>query len=194
MSEHRTQTIHPGPALAGLRRVFVTLVALCGIVAIGAWLPRAGNVDAGFLASPEATPISASRTLDDVITALRTAGLAVEETDQTVQHDFFAVPATILRVDGQDLQVLIYPSEAARTADSDRISEHGTEIGTSMIMWIATPHFVAVGNVLTLFVSNDEGLAQRIAEAIAGLAPAVPASPVASPMADHGTGSRLSGA
>lgn len=166
------------------RRRAVTVLGLLAVLAAGLlWSAGGGPVRAGALASPVASPAdgTAVRTIEDVIAALRAAGLAVERTDQTVEQPFFAVPATILRVNGQDLQVFVYPTVAARTADSDQISADGTQIGTSMVSWIAKPHFTAVDNVLTLFVSNDEGLAQRIAAAVAGVGTPERASPVASP-------------
>jgi hypothetical protein len=130
-----------------------------------------------------ATPGSAVWTIDDVVRALQEQGLTVESTGQMVRHDFFTVPAMIIRVNGQDLQVLIYPSEAARTSDSEQISDDGAQVGTSMITWVAKPHFVAAGNVLTLFVSNDEVLARQIAAAVMTLAPSEISSPIASPAA-----------
>jgi hypothetical protein len=106
-----------------------------------------------------------------VVSALRRTGLIVEETDQSVTHEFFSVPATIIRVNNLDLQVFIYPSVAEREADSSTIRGEGYEIGTSMVSWIETPHFATAGNVITLLVSNDADLAAAIEQALANLAP-----------------------
>lgn len=165
--------------VAPMRRVLLTLGAIVGLTWVVAW-SLGGTADAGFAATPIASP-SPTRTLSDVVAALERAGLAVEPTSQTLEQPFFAVPATIVRVEGQDLQVFVYASTAARTADSDQISADGTTVGTSMVMWVAKPHFTAAENVLTLFVSNDEALAKRIADAVADLAGPGRASPVASP-------------
>lgn len=138
-------------------------------------------------ASPAASPVAApTLTLDDVVAALTDAGLAVEATDQTVEQPFFTVSANIIRVEGQDLQVFVYASTAARSADSEQISADGTSVGTSMITWIAAPHFTTADNVLALFVSNDEALARRIADAISGVSAAKDATPVASPQPEGG--------
>lgn len=183
MSKQRPFAGRSTMGFINIGRLFLALALLMGVGTATYWARGAGTVVAGLDASPEPGSAEEQLTLDDVVAVLRDAGLTVEVTDQTVTQDFFAVPATIVRVNGQDLQVFIYGSEDARKADSDQISEDGTQIGTSMITWVAKPHFVPAANVLTLFVSNDEDLAQQIADAIERLEPLDLASPVASPVA-----------
>jgi hypothetical protein len=126
------------------------------------------------IASPRAspgsgTPTAGILTVADLVAALRAGGLAVEETDQRIEQTFFVVPAEILRVEGVDLQVFVYPSVAARAADSDQISPDGSTIGTTMVTWLAPPHFASAGNVLTLLLTDDDALAARVEDVVAGL-------------------------
>ena len=167
--------------VSNARRI-VPFGVLCSLVVAG----LLGLVVSAGVTSGAATPEAAggrTLTLDDVVAALQAGGLAVEETDQTIEQPFFAVPARIVRVEGQDLQVFVYPSDEARTADSDQISPDGTQVGTAMVTWVAKPHFVAAANLLTLFVSDDEELAERIGAAVRSLDAGATASPVASPVA-----------
>jgi hypothetical protein len=160
--------------------VLFALVVLVLIGATGTRL-RSGAAWATGAASPAASPSPTLHTLDDVVAALRGAGLAAEATEATVAQPFFAIPAQVVRVDGQELQVFVYPSEAARRSDSDQISPNGRQVGTSVIAWVAPPHFTTAANVLVLLVSTDEELARRVGQAVTGLAPAEDATPVASP-------------
>ena len=95
--------------------------------------------------------------------------LTVEQTDQTVLHPFFRVPGQIVRVNGQDLQVFVYPDATARKSDSARISADGTLIAGEVVEWPVTPRFAATGNVLTVLLSEDARLAGRVERAVGTL-------------------------
>jgi hypothetical protein len=120
--------------------------------------------------SPVATPVADGLLeVADVAAVLRSGGLRVEETGQSVESGLFGVPSALLRVDGVDLQVLVYPSVAERVADSDRISDDGTMIGTVAVRWIAPPHFAFAGNIITLILTDDDALADRVEELVGTL-------------------------
>jgi penicillin-binding protein 2 len=95
--------------------------------------------------------------------------LTVEQTDQTVLHPFFRVPGQIVRVNGQDLQVFLYPNATARKSDSARISADGRLIAGEVVSWPVTPRFVAFGNVLAVLLSSDARLGGRVERAISTL-------------------------
>ena len=135
-------------------------------------------------ATPGATPGPRLLALADVIGALRDLGLTVEDTGETVQHGFFAVPGQIVLVDGADLQVFVYPDAAARERDAATIDPDGSAIGTTMVDWIAPPHFTSAGNLLVLLLTADEDLAADVDLAVTGLV--TTATPVASPGATLG--------
>lgn len=90
-----------------------------------------------------------------LIESLRNRGAAVE-VGGPVSQPFFSVPGQILRVNGGDVQTFEYASEAEAGADAARVSPDGLTIGTTMVSWIATPHFFRGGRVLALYVGDDE--------------------------------------
>lgn len=90
----------------------------------------------------------------ELVDALRAAGATVESAG-TVEQPFFSVAGQIIRVDGVDVQVFEYVDETAREAESEQISLDGTSVGTSMITWVAPPHFWARGRVIVLYVGTD---------------------------------------
>jgi penicillin-binding protein 2 len=95
--------------------------------------------------------------------------LTVDQTDQTVLHPFFAAPGQVIRVDGQDLQVFVYPNATARKSDSARISADGRLIAGEVVNWPVPPSFSSQGNVLTVLLSTNTQLAGRIDRAVGTL-------------------------
>ncbi len=79
--------------------------------------------------------------------------LTVEQTDETILHPFFRVPGQLVRVNGQDLQVFIYPDATSRKSDSARISADGTMIAGEVVSWPAEPTFASSANVLAVLIS-----------------------------------------
>jgi len=86
--------------------------------------------------------------------ALRAAGAQVEAGD-SVEQPFFTVMGQILKVDGADVQFFEYESAEAMEAEAALVSADGGSVGTSMMMWMATPHFFKSGRVLVLYVGDD---------------------------------------
>jgi hypothetical protein len=85
---------------------------------------------------------------------LRTAGAKVEVGD-SVEQAFFTVKGRIIKVNGADVQVFEYESAEAMEADASQVSADGGSVGTSMVAWMATPHFFKSGRVLVLYVGDD---------------------------------------
>ena len=102
---------------------------------------------------------------------LQSAGMDVEMGD-TVEQPFFAVNGRIIKVNDADVQVFEYQSAETMEADAVQVSADGGSIGTSMISWMATPHFFKSGSVLVLYVGDDitilEALKNIIGEQFAG--------------------------
>ncbi|MCI0395951.1 MAG: hypothetical protein L0322_13575, partial [Chloroflexi bacterium] len=92
-----------------------------------------------------------------LLEALEKAGATVELTGE-VNQPFFAVSGRNIQVNGLDVQVFEYPSEAEAEADAALISSDGFEIGTTIVEWIGTPHFYQRGKVIVLFVGDDADL------------------------------------
>jgi hypothetical protein len=98
---------------------------------------------------------------------LRAAGATIES-DETVMQDFFSVEGRILKVNGADVQVFEYKSVEAMEAEAALVSADGGSVGTSMIMWMASPHFFKSGRVLVLYVGDDAAILDLLKDALGG--------------------------
>src|SRR5918998_1665057 len=115
---------------------------------------------------PRDVPASALQTVYVRTAQLLGKTLTVEQTDQTVLYPFFRVPGQVVRVNGQDLQVFVYPDATARKSDSARISADGQLIAGEVVTWPTTPRFISAGNVLAVLLSMDSQLGGRVDRAI----------------------------
>ena len=92
-----------------------------------------------------------------LIEALR-AGKATVEMGEAVEQAFFTVKGQIIKVNGADVQVFEYASASEMEAEAKLVAADGGSIGTSMVMWMATPHFFKSGRTLVLYVGDDTAL------------------------------------
>ncbi|MFN8591519.1 MAG: penicillin-binding protein 2 [Thermomicrobiales bacterium] len=118
---------------------------------------------------PLSVPEGARQTIYARTAQLLGKTLTVEQTDQTVLHPFFRVPGQLVRVNGQDLQIFVYPNETARKSDSARISADGKLIAGQTAEWPMPPRFSTGGNVLGVLLTADGRLAGRVDRAISNL-------------------------
>ena len=89
-----------------------------------------------------------------LMVALGKAGEKVE-LGNSVEQPFFSIKGRILKVNGVDVQVFEYKSAEAMEADAAQVSPDGGSVGTSMVTWMATPHFFKAGRVIVLYVGDD---------------------------------------
>jgi hypothetical protein len=94
--------------------------------------------------------------LDTLVDGLQTAGATVEMAG-TVSQPFFTPEGQVITVNGQDVQVFQYESEAEAKAEADLVSLDGSSVGTSMMNWIAPPHFYNSEQLIVLYVGDDIG-------------------------------------
>lgn len=104
--------------------------------------------------APQGDESVAVEDLGSLSQALRTAGATIESTE-TIKQDFFTVDGRILKVNDVDMQVFEYKSAEAMEAEAALVAPDGGSVGTSMMMWMATPHFFKSGSVLVLYVGDD---------------------------------------
>jgi hypothetical protein len=107
---------------------------------------------------------SAIQNLDSLVAAFRAAGMTVEP-GGPIDQPFFKVQGQSLKVNGGDVQAYVYDSAQAMEADASQISADGSSIGTTMADWIGTPHFFKTGNILILYLGDDQtilGLLQNL--------------------------------
>ena len=120
-----------------------------------------GGKAAAAEAASETEPIASQpATLEDLaslVAALGAAGATVEPAE-SVQQVFFTAAGLIVRVNGADVQVFEYATAEAMETDAAQVSADGGSIGTSMVSWMATPHFYKAGRILVLYVGDDRSI------------------------------------
>jgi hypothetical protein len=90
-----------------------------------------------------------------LIAALQASGATVE-TGEAVSQPFFTPEASIIKVNGADVQVFEYESAEAMEEEASQVAPDGGSIGTSMVNWMDTPHFYKAGRMIALYVGSDE--------------------------------------
>ncbi len=88
---------------------------------------------------------------------LRTAGATAELGDE-VSQPFFSVIGKVIKVNGQDIQVFEYADAEAARAEATLVSSDGTSVGTTMISWMAAPHFYRLDRMIVLYIGDEASL------------------------------------
>lgn len=106
---------------------------------------------------PQATNSANSLKVEDqasLLLGLQTAGATTELVD-TVTQDFFTPEGKNIKVNGADIQVFEYENAEAMERETSQVAPDGGSVGTSMMMWMDTPHFYKAGQIIVLYVGND---------------------------------------
>ncbi|HSA98369.1 MAG TPA: hypothetical protein VLF17_04750 [Candidatus Nitrosotenuis sp.] len=91
-----------------------------------------------------------------LIAAIESRGILVQHKENlSAESSTFSVPIRVISVGGADVQVFEFKDEAKAEASSLTVSEDGTEIGTSIIRWMDTPHFYTKGKIIVLYVGQN---------------------------------------
>jgi len=94
-------------------------------------------------------------TTSSLVDELRRAGLAVQDAG-TVRQPFFSVPARVYQVDGRDLQVYEFATEADAESAASEVAPAGSPIGTTMVTWMAAPHFFRKERLLVNYIGTSD--------------------------------------
>jgi hypothetical protein len=108
-------------------------------------------------AQQEAPPVSHGGPVSDYVSLidnLRAANATVNPAGE-VSQPFFSVKGQVIEVNGEDVQVFEYIDKAAAEAEARLVSPDGSSIGTSMVSWIAPPHFYQAGRIIVLYVGES---------------------------------------
>ncbi len=89
---------------------------------------------------------------------LRAAGATVEPAGEVINQPFFSVTGSIITVNGGDVQVFEYADAATAEAEAALVSPDGSSVGTSMVGWVASPHFYRVEKLIVLYVGDGEAV------------------------------------
>lgn len=80
---------------------------------------------------------------------------AEAESGEQVEQPFFSVRGTTIDLNGESVQVFEYDSAETMESDAVLVDADGGSIGTSMVNWMATPHFYKKGRILVLYVGDN---------------------------------------
>ena len=100
-----------------------------------------------------------------LVDTLRAAGATVDASG-TVSQPFFAPQGQILTVNGEDVQAFEFPSTEEANAVAETVSADGSSIGTSMVGWVAPPHFYKTGKLIVIYVGSDGGVISALQAAM----------------------------
>ena len=100
--------------------------------------------------------------------ALRAAGATVNPAG-AVSQPFFAPQGQVLSVNGEDVQVFEFGSAEEADTVTQSISADGSSIGTSMVGWVAPPHFYRAGQLIVIYVGSNDDVISALQEAMVGL-------------------------
>jgi hypothetical protein len=86
---------------------------------------------------------------------LRASSLTVEPAGE-ISQPFFSVEGQLITVNGSDtVQVFEYTDAAAADAEASQVAPDGLSVGTTSILWVATPHFYKKGKLIVLYVGDN---------------------------------------
>ncbi|HEX2991240.1 MAG TPA: hypothetical protein VHO49_11210 [Anaerolineales bacterium] len=127
----------------------------------------AGCATQGVSGSPvDTTPSGEVQELEGLVEALQAEGAEVELGD-AIEQPFLSVPGQIVKVNGADVQVFEYASAEDLGLEASQVSEDGSSIGTSIVSWMAPPHFHRSGRLLVLYVGEDQAIIELL-ESVVG--------------------------
>jgi hypothetical protein len=108
-------------------------------------------------------------TLDEqaLVEDLRAAGATVALGD-TVEQPFFSVTGQVIAVNDGDVQFFIYEGAEAAEEQAALVSPAGDSVGTSIMMWMGSPHFYRLENVIALYVGDDSSVIGALETALGG--------------------------
>lgn len=92
---------------------------------------------------------------------------AEAQSGESVEQPFFSVIGTTINLNGESVQVFEYDSAETMESDAVLVDADGSSIGTSMVSWMATPHFYKKGRILVLYV-GDNAETQGLLESVLG--------------------------
>ncbi len=90
---------------------------------------------------------------------------AVVEKVGEVTQPFFSVPGQVFSLNGSQIQLFVYEDMTAATSEAGQVSPEGTAVGPHSMMWMATPHFYHVEDVIVLYIGDDKVTLALLAEA-----------------------------
>ena len=129
-------------------------ILLVLLVTFASMVSACANVSTPTLPAATTEP-SAVEDKASLMAALQTSSAAVETSDSITQ-DFFSPEGNIIKVNGADVQVFEYESPEAMENEASQVAPDGGSVGTSMMMWMDTPHFYKAGRIIAIYIGSDQ--------------------------------------
>ena len=128
-------------------------------------------LDSGLSAAPGAPcPETGAWRRCNLEKRLERSGFVVVRGDTTVRHPFLDVPGTAYRLGVDELQVFIYPSEAARKRDLADIDATTVSPPNAPAIWAARPTLITSNNLAAILIGGSSRQVERVQNALtAGL-------------------------
>lgn len=98
---------------------------------------------------------------DQLVAGLMADGYNTENLG-SISQPFFEPLGQRIGLDGQEIQVFEFETEADAASSSEAISPDGGSVGTSMVTWISTPHFYRSGKLIVIYVGVDEDVIKAL--------------------------------
>lgn len=92
-----------------------------------------------------------------LIDNLRANGALVNPSGD-ISQPFFSIKGQKITVNGDDVQVFEYPDAVAADAEAALVSPDGSSIGTTMVNWVASPHFYKKDKLIVLYVGDTTAI------------------------------------
>jgi len=99
-----------------------------------------------------------------LIDPLLATGAEVKVTGEVVSEGIFSVDGSVFEVNGERVQVMNYGDAAALEAEATRISPDGSSVGTTMVMWVGSPHFFSTESLIALYVGDSPTVIEALAK------------------------------
>ena len=106
------------------------------------------------------SPVTGSA-LDSLLATLHGAGMDASVGGE-VPKSFFSVAGKVLLLNGEELQVYEYPAMEAAEAEAASVSADGSMLGTAVFDWTSTPHFFRSGNLIVVYVGENQSVIQAL--------------------------------
>ena len=111
---------------------------------------------------PDVQAVRVGRSTGQLIDPLLATGAEVRVTAEVVKQPFFSVGGTIILVDGERVQVMEYRDATALEAEAAHISPKGSSTGTTMVSWVAAPHFFRTETAIVLYVGENPKVVEAL--------------------------------
>jgi hypothetical protein len=92
--------------------------------------------------------------MSELIKALRAQGVDAKVGD-SIEQAFFSIRGNFVNFNEESVQVFEYESAEAMERDAALVDPDGGSIGTTMVTWVATPHFYKKGQIIVLYIGDN---------------------------------------